>query len=132
MIDDQLITKIVCRLFPATEAIYLFGSQADGTATEGSDVDLAVLVQPAPDAEVAFRAKAELAGALKRDIDFVDLWRADTVTAAQVISTGVRIFAKIPYEANAFETFAFSRYALLNEERKDIIADIMKRGSVYG
>ncbi|MCX7016992.1 MAG: nucleotidyltransferase domain-containing protein [Candidatus Sumerlaeota bacterium] len=43
---EEMINRLVAAVHPV--AIYLFGSQADGTATEDSDIDLMVVV---PDGE---------------------------------------------------------------------------------
>lgn len=82
------------------------------------------------DPETPFELKTDLAAFLKRDIDLVDLRRADTVTKAQVVATGDLLFSS---DARAvFETVALSSYAILNEERREILEDIQRRGTIYG
>lgn len=49
--------------------IYLFGSQAKGTATSGSDIDLGVKGLPP---KLLFRMHSDLEEALKMPVDLVD------------------------------------------------------------
>lgn len=67
---------------------------------------------------------------LRRDVDLVDLARADTVTVAQVVVNGERLYKDDSSVADFFETTALSAYALLNEERADIISNIIQSGTV--
>jgi predicted nucleotidyltransferase len=52
------------------QEVYVFGSAADGTMHEDSDIDLAVSGLPP---EVFFRAMAQARGALGRELDLIDL-----------------------------------------------------------
>jgi hypothetical protein len=76
--------------------------------------------------------KSYISQTFRRDSDIVDLLRADTVTAAQVVVTGVEILSIEPRKLAEFETMVLSRYALLNEERAEILLDIEKKGTIYG
>lgn len=127
-----IIIAVVNRWLPDARAIYIFGSMAQGTATLASDIDVAVLCAAPMNPESAFQLKTDLSAATQRDIDLVDLLRADDVTRAQVITTGKLIFCDDPSGCAVFETSALAKYAHLNEERREIIFDIIKRGSVYG
>ena len=69
---------------------------------------------------------------LRRDTDVVDLMRADTVTIAEVVSTGQAIIARDLDRIAFFETLAYSKYALLNEERREILEDIAESGVIHG
>jgi predicted nucleotidyltransferase len=129
---EDIVTPIVIRWLPDARAIYIFGSMAGGTATAASDIDVAVLCAAPIKPESAFQLKTDLSAATQRDIDLVDLLRADDVTRAQVITTGKLIFCNDPAGCAVFETSALAKYAHLNEERREIISDIIKRGSVYG
>ncbi|BDX04383.1 hypothetical protein MACH16_31310 [Marinomonas pontica] len=44
MLDKANLTQAVKQLMPDVRLIYLFGSQADGSATPSSDIDIAVLL----------------------------------------------------------------------------------------
>jgi uncharacterized protein len=117
---------------PGCVAIYLFGSHATGTAHRESDVDIAVLA-PAPLVdEDRWHLAQTLAVALGRDVDLVDLRRASTVMRVQVVDSGRLLFESDATQRQEFEAIALSDYARLNEERREILADIRARGSVYG
>ncbi len=117
---------------PGLAAVYLFGSVADGTDTPASDLDLAVLAARPLDATERFDVQEAVAARLRRDVDLVDLRSASTVMQARVVSTGRVVLDADPGERTRFETVAYSAYAMLNEERAGILADIAARGTVYG
>jgi len=68
---NALIRKAaeVLKSFGATD-VYLFGSVAKGTNNKGSDIDLAVSGIPP---EKFFEAMGDTFGAIRREIDIVDL-----------------------------------------------------------
>jgi predicted nucleotidyltransferase len=69
-------------------ALWLFGSEARGTVTPESDVDLAALFRTAPSAVDLLEARMELAAQLSRDVDLVDLDRASPILVMQVLRKG--------------------------------------------
>ena len=113
-------------------SFYLFGSSATGDATPSSDIDLALLLSAKLSAAAALAIKAGVSALFHRDVDLIDLRRADAVTKAQVIATGEVLLNAVPVTVALFETTAFAQYALLNEERSGIITDIVARGSIHG
>ena len=113
-------------------ALYQFGSQAKGSARPESDVDLAVLAHHPISAFSLFELAQELAAQLHRDVDLLDLSAASTVMRMQVISTGKCLAAPDEAARREFEMYAYSDYARLNEERRDILKRISASGSVYG
>jgi predicted nucleotidyltransferase len=66
----------------------LFGSEARGTAGPGSDVDLAVL-GAAHDALDPFALGAELALAIGREVDVVDLREASIPLTQEIVRDGI-------------------------------------------
>lgn len=130
--DDERLIEYVRRAIPDLIALYRFGSQAKGEARQSSDVDLAVLARdPIPNPR-RFELAQELAVQLHRDVDLVDLRTASAVMRMQVISTGECLEAQDDPERREFEMYAFSDYARLNEERRNIVKDIKNRGLIYG
>lgn len=117
---------------PGLLAVYRFGSFGTEGELAGSDLDLAVYAgRSLPVAELWFVAQ-ELAMLADRDVDLVDLASASTIMRAQVIVGGERLYCSDESTCEAFEDQVYSAYVRLQEERREIVADIRKRGSVYG
>jgi uncharacterized protein len=116
---------------PDLAAVYLFGSAAEGTETAESDVDHAVLAARPLDPVARFDLQERLALALGRNVDLVDLRAASTVMQAQVVAHGQVVLDVDPRARAEFEMVTLSAYALLNEERAGILADIRARGRVH-
>ncbi len=72
-------------LHPEVELAWLFGSTARGAATVRSDVDLAVLAPP----EAQLALAADLAVALGREVDVLDLARAPLPVLERIVKEGV-------------------------------------------
>ena len=130
--DDPALIEYLRKSVPELIALYRFGSQAKGTARPDSDVDLAVLARNPIPAIRRFELAQELAIQLHRDVDLVDLRSASTVMRMQVISTGTCLDAPDEPARREFEMYAYSDYARLNEERRDILKRIAESGVVYG
>jgi uncharacterized protein len=130
--DDHALIEFVQQAIPDLIALYRFGSQAKGTARPDSDVDLAVLSRVAPSELRRFELAQELATQLHRDVDLVDLRSASTVMRMQVISTGECLDTSNDSARREFEIYAYSDYARLNEERREILKRIRMSGLIYG
>lgn len=128
----NLIKKTIQHHVPDVEAIYLFGSQAKGTAQKNSDIDLAILCLEPLLADARWKLSQTLAVLINKNIDLIDLRKTNTVMQWQIIHTGQRIFAKEPKKMAFFETYVLSDYIRLMELRQSIIDDIKKRGTIYG
>lgn len=130
--NDSSLKEYVRKAVPDLIALYRFGSQERGTAGPYSDVDLAILSrEPIPNLR-RFELAQELATELHRDVDLVDLGTASTVMKMQVLSTGICLVSQDESARQEFEMYAYSDYARLNEERREIAKGITKRGLVYG
>jgi predicted nucleotidyltransferase len=130
--NDHALIEYIRKSVPSLIALYRFGSQAKGSARPNSDVDLAVLARdPIPNIR-RFELAQELAIQLHRDVDLVDLRSASTVMRLQVISTGSCLDTPDEPTRREFEMYAYADYARLNEERREIVKGITKRGLVYG
>ena len=130
--DDHSLIEHIRKSVPSLIALYRFGSQAKGTARPDSDIDLAVLARdPIPNLQ-RFELAQELAVQLHCDVDLVDLRNASTVMRMQVLSTGTCLDTQNESVRREFEMYAYSDYARLNEERREIVKGITERGVVYG
>lgn len=99
------------------QAIYVFGSLARGALRADSDADIALLLARPLEERVVYELALDLACSLGRDVDLIDLRRASTVLATQVVGSGRRIEAGDPHAAMRFEGETFAEYAYLNERR---------------
>ncbi|ARJ65701.1 DNA polymerase subunit beta [Magnetospirillum sp. ME-1] len=128
---DIAIIEALQAALPAAQALYLFGSRAEGSHGENSDLDLAVL-HPSPlDPVRVWEAGEAIARRLDIDVDLVDLRAASTVMQHQIITTGRRLFA-LNGEAERYELFILSEMMDFNEARAPLIADIQREGRVHG
>jgi uncharacterized protein len=134
MIDTSAIVDHVRAALPNAIAVYQFGSAGTPYERHDSDADFAVLTN-APDPtltpERLWDLAQQLAIHLGKDVDLVDLRAASTVMRIQVIAHGKRLWCSDMYACEVFEDFVFSSYARLNEERKGILEDIRRRGSIH-
>lgn len=125
----QLIKTALLEALPEVKLLYLFGSQAKGTANGSSDWDIAVLPYSPLDNTQRWDLAQNLAGKLGQDVDLVDLSGASTVLQMQVINDGQLLMGD-RQEADVFETQVFSMYAHLQESRQDIVDEFV--GSLQG
>lgn len=96
------------------QAAYLHGSVARGQANRLSDVDVALLLSPAPAPEAAVERQLALAVALgpfaDRDVQVTLLNTAPPQLAYEVIAAGRLLFERDPLARIAFEVRAMKRY----------------------
>lgn len=130
--SDNTLIEFVQQAIPDLIALYRFGSQAKGSTRPESDVDLAILARHPLPALRRFELAQELAAQLHHDVDLVDLRTASTVMRMQVISTGECLDTSDESARREFEMYAYSDYARLNEERREILKRIRASGLVYG
>ena len=129
---DARIVEMLREAIPGLIAAYRFGSAGTEHARAGSDVDLAFLSDREQTPLDVWDLAQRVAMVLGRDVDLVDLARASTVMAAQVIAKGRLLVETDTARREMFEAHALSDYARLNEERREILEDIRRRGSIHG
>lgn len=115
-------------------AIYLFGSASRNELREDSDIDLGFLTDynAQIDEYDKFIKAQELADIFKRDVDLVHINSASSVFKVQITYNGKVIYCSNNNKRMIFEMRALKEYAVLNEERKEIIDNIRESGTVYG
>jgi predicted nucleotidyltransferase len=113
------ICETLCELHP--HVIYQFGSQVSGQARDDSDLDLAILCPEAVDAVRLFDLANKLSNRLNLEVDLLDLSRASTVMAKEVLLGGQRIHVGNLPATQQFEMRTLADYARLNEERAAIL-----------
>ena len=131
-VHEKIIQELKKTLRGDLKAVYVFGSSITEFATTQSDIDIAVICRFKVERLNLWDIGQEIAVVLNRDVDLLDLRGVTTVVQMQVVSTGRRIFCIDEEECEKFEGLVFSSYALLNEERREILEDIKARGSIYG
>jgi predicted nucleotidyltransferase len=125
-------TALLRARVPGLRVVWLHGSHARGDARADSDVDLALVADAPVDLRDLLSLQSDLAVLLGDDVDLVDLFDADDVLRVQVIEHGRVLFERTPADLARFEMHALSRYARFQEERRGILEDVVRRGSVYG
>ena len=127
---ERIITTLIHEI-PTLQALYIFGSQQDGTATKKSDIDIAFLSSKKMKSLQRWDISKKLAKELSQDIDLIELSQTNTIFRYQILSTAERIYGE-GYEVENFETLAYSFYLRFQEERKPIVDAIMENKSVFG
>jgi uncharacterized protein len=125
MLDRNKLIQAIQHLMPKARLIYLFGSQADGSATASSDIDIAVLLDKKIDSVARFDLQETLAIVLNQDVDLVDLLTASTVLQNQIIMNG-ELLVGSEDEQTKFEMQIMSMYQHLNEERAGLLQDYLQ------
>jgi predicted nucleotidyltransferase len=118
--EHQTLSKLVLTALPQTRLLYLFGSQANNSATAQSDIDLTLLLPQKLDPIQRFDLQEELAIKLGTDVDLVDLLSASTVLQHQIIYKGKLLWGE-EAEKTRFEMQVMAMYQKLNQERADIL-----------
>lgn len=132
MFDERLEQAVSILKEYKPSVIYLFGSAGRNELREDSDIDIAFLTEEDLDEYDVFMKAQDLADILKKDVDLINLKKASTVFKAQVVGTGKIIYCSNDSERMFFEMRSLKSYALLNEEREEILKNVKKRGTVYG
>ncbi|HYN21683.1 MAG TPA: nucleotidyltransferase domain-containing protein [Thermoanaerobaculia bacterium] len=111
--QDQLerITESLDARF-GLDTLWLYGSEAEGTARPDSDVDLAALFRRRPEGLELFDARTELEEILRRDVDLVDLDQAPPPLGRQGLKHGCLLVDRNPGRRHD----AFSRILNLYED----------------
>jgi len=137
-VPDSRIVSTIREIHPEVQAIYLFGSHGTAYERADSDVDLALLLPPAVAKSLGSLTLGPCAEALAellhRPVDLVNLRMVDTVFQARIIETGRLLYTSGSSSGSGetanFEMLTLSYYQKLNEERAEIIQDIVRTGRV--
>ncbi len=129
--EKHIIINTLKEEIPELQALYLFGSYADGTANDASDIDIAYLSTKSLTPTQKWHISQKLALLLSKDIDLIELFNTNTIFRYQILSTGTRLYGE-GYDIESFETLAYSFYLRFQEERKPILDEILKNKSIYG
>ena len=117
----EIIINQLTKSISTIKAIYIFGSQADNTATAQSDIDIAFLSDEKLDKVKIWEISNDIAFLLKRDVK-----ETNTIFKVQILSTADRIYCVDRQTVEAYESLAYSFYVRFKEERKEIEKQILK------
>jgi len=109
------------------DTLWLFGSEAQGRARADSDVDLAVLFRSRPTVLELLDAKADVALAIGREVDLVDLGRASPILVMQVLKTGRLLFDFNPARRISFVARAPGLYEDIKRIRRPAEQALIRR-----
>ncbi len=121
--EKEKLEKELKKFFKDAEAIYLFGSFANNTFNDSSDIDIAVLYKKKVDRVELFKKREGLFLKFNRDIDLVDLQDVNDVFAYEIINTFKKI--KDSKFAEDYEYRLWLRYLDLQEDLEDIPFNMM-------
>ena len=124
------MVKTISFYYPDISAIYLFGSYGTEYERMDSDVDIALLL-PVLTAKEASRLSlnacwSELASLTERPVDLINLRLVNTVLQHEIIQSGTILFKAADSATDTFEMITMSLYQKLNEEREDIIQNVLR------
>lgn len=123
---------IVTEAVPELRAVYVFGSAVEGRLRPDSDFDLAILAAGQLDSERLFRLAQDLSRVLRREVDLVDLRAVPVVLQARIVGCGRRTaILSGRSEADEFENQVLARYTAFVEERRPLVAEIVRRRAVH-
>ena len=111
------------------DGIYIFGSISRGELREESDIDIAIV------GDLSFSDKldfiCDLEKKLKKKIDLIDFNRSNLNFQAEIITNGKLIYCLDEEKNDLLEYKILSKYLVFEEDRKIVLDEIYKRGSVF-
>ena len=113
---DAIKEHLECRL--GLDALWLFGSEATGSAGPLSDIDLAGLFRTRPSALDLLEARGALSALLGREVDLLDLERVSPIVAMQVLRHGRLLVDASPKRRHQVVSTSASRYEDLRIVRR--------------
>lgn len=131
---NNQISKLIREFYPSCQAIYLFGSFGTSHQAAESDVDIALLFSPQESKAIKLiqfsDCQQQLCVLLKKEVDLINLRSVSTVFQNEIITEGRLIDCQDERATDEFEMLVLSLYQKLNEERKEILEEIIQSGKV--
>jgi len=100
----------VFRRYPSVQAVYLFGSTAEGRDRLGSDLDLAVIADVGLGADAKLDILADLAREGFCNVDLVVLDDRDIVLAYEAVRLNRLVYARSDFDRGATYSKVVRRY----------------------
>jgi len=134
-LNTAIIIQLIHSALPDIQAIYLFGSFADGSHHKDSDIDIAVLLPHLSAQQLDYLSflslQLDLEQQLQRRVDLINLRQVSTVLQKEVITTGNLLITYKQYASDEFEMLTLSFYQKLNAERKELLDEFWSTGKAY-
>jgi len=86
--DRDVVVEVATKMIPELQLLFVFGSQADGTAHSDSDLDLAFKSADKLSSLERYDIAQDIAASLNIDVDLVDLDNCGAVLANEVAMKG--------------------------------------------
>ena len=129
------IVRIVLEHYPASQAIYLFGTHGTADEWPASDVDIAILLPPEESRGqgqlMLTPCHYALEDALGKSVDLLNAREVSTVFQKEIVGSGRRLYATDDGAADEFEMLTLSHYQKLNDERQAILEAFRETGRAY-
>lgn len=109
------------------DALWLFGSRAEGAVREDSDLDLAALFSRRPSPLELLETQADLGAELGMEVDLIDLDGASPILAMQVLKHGRLLVDRDPRRRTAFIVRTISMYEDLKIVRREAEQALFRR-----
>jgi uncharacterized protein len=109
------------------DTLWLFGSEATGSAGPLSDLDLAGLFRTRPSSLDLLEARGALGALLGRDVDLLDLERVSPIVAMQVLRHGRLLVDANPRRRHQAVSASASRYEDLRIVRREAERALLAR-----
>ena len=123
----ETTARVITTVLPNAWAIYVYGSSARADDGPASDIDIAVLLPPHSAIPDKLGLMAQIAAAVGRDVDIVDLRRANLDLVHAVLLEGRALLIQNTDETLGWEAERMTDYALFNPRRSDIIEQYMRQ-----
>jgi predicted nucleotidyltransferase len=122
-VKNEKLISVLKEFFKKAEGVWIFGSYADGTYNDSSDIDVAVLFKNKKTAVEIFKMKESLELLLKKDVDLVNLSDVNDVFAYEIVTKGKSV-KKSDY-ADSYEYRIWLRYFDLQDDRREIVKEFI-------
>lgn len=131
---DKKIISILIGFLTDVIGIYRFGSAGTAFARPDSDIDIAVLLSPGAAKKVDSKKwrilREKLESEFHTSVDLINLRQVDTVFQNEIVTNGRCIYCSDEFQLQTYEMLSLSFYQKLNEERAEILQDIINTGRI--
>lgn len=125
--SHEAIVLAIQDVLPQARAAWLFGSAANGTLRDDSDMDIAVTLPKKLTTHEYIAATLQLEKTLGREIDLLDFTRLATIMQYQIITTGILLFTHEPVQTWKYNAFVQNEYQNIQKWRVPMIRQLTQR-----